>query len=234
MSRLVLATDQAMVYDDFLPAEDFEPLFGYAESVPYVFTHDEMWHKAWSLTDGLPLFGKGTFFRDDGAYTSDELQHYPTRTALDPLLAAIRGAANDAEAIIGKSGVHWSSFVVNPFLHPRGTGLSLHRDGIIYTGAVVFYVHREWNVHWGGHLLILDSRTGAGVDVDDPQLYSFLSDENENRVVTEPGIALCILPKPNRLVILNGNAYHMITRVDDNAGDRPRITLSGFFIKPGA
>jgi hypothetical protein len=230
--RVTLSTSQVRVVDDLLPAGAFAPLRAYAESIPYVFIHEQTWHKAWQLTDGLPLFGIGTHYRDDGAYSDEETPHYPTRTPLDPLLDAIRGAAGEAEAVVGKSGADWTSIVLNPFIHPRGTGLSIHRDGRIYSGAVVFYVHHEWDVHWGGHLLLLDQRTGADVDLDDVQLRTFLSTDHATPVVSDPGLALCILPKPNRLVLLRGDVLHMITRIDADAGDRPRITFSGFFVVP--
>ena len=230
--RLTLSNDQVMVFDDFLPPESFAPLLGYTYSADFRFVHEDAWHKAWKLTDGLPLLAPGTYYRDDGDYEPGDL-HYPTGTPLDRLLEAVRSAAGGAEAIVGKSGVHWKTMTAHPFLHPRGTGLSLHRDHSVYTGSWIFYVHHEWDVHWGGHLLVLDPRTGAGIDLNDAKFYAFLSDENQSRLVSEPGIALCIPPKPNRLVFLNENAYHMITRVDADAGDRPRVTLSGFFVAEG-
>ena len=230
MPRLTLSNDQAMIYDDFLPKSDFEPLLEHAGSTDYTLVHKEGWHKSWHVTDGLPLVGQATYFRENGAYQDYESSRYPTRTPLDRLIEAIDGVADDAEPLVGKRDVRWKGMALWPFLHPRGTALSLHRDHTIYSGAIIFYVHQQWDIHWGGHLLVLDPRTGGGVGFHEPGLYTFLSDENENQLVSEPGIALCILPKPNRLVFLRETAFHMITRVDADAGDRPRVTLSGFFL----
>ena len=44
------------------------------------------------------------------------------------------------------------------------------------------------------------------------------------------GIGTFIMPKPNRLVLLGGGNYHMISKVDPAAGDHPRFTISGFFL----
>lgn len=230
MPRLTLSDDQVMIYDDFLPKDAFHALFGYASAVAYTLVHNEDWHKSWHVTDGLPLIGKATYRRDDGAYEAYEDLRYPTRTPLDALLEAVDDVADEAERLVGKRGIGWKGMAIWPFLHPRGTGLALHRDHTRYSGALIYYVHPQWDVHWGGHLLVLDPRTGADVTFNDPRFYSFLSDEAENRLVSEPGIARCIMPKPNRLVFMKDTAYHMITRVDTDAGDRPRVTLSGFFL----
>jgi hypothetical protein len=230
MSRLMVSNDQVRIYDDFLPQKSFEPLLEWARSDWYFWLHRDIWHPAWHTGDGLPLRGTARFYRDDRAYRPHE-SGYPTGTPIDRLLEAINAVADSAAAVVGERGTAWNGFVLSPFLHPRGCGLSMHRDHTIYTGALTYYIHHEWDLHWGGHLLILDPRTGEGIDRHDPKLRSFLSDDNENRVISEPGLALCVPPKPNRLVIFAEDIYHMVTRVDDDAGDRPRIALAGFFLR---
>ncbi|HEV2718640.1 MAG TPA: hypothetical protein VG323_01375, partial [Thermoanaerobaculia bacterium] len=97
-----------------------------------------------------------------------------------------------------------------------------------------YFIHRQWNFHWGGHLLVLDPRTGNdGPDPDDSSFFPpFLSDADEHAVISEPGLATCVLPKPNRLVFIGRSVYHLVTRVDANAGDRARVALAGFFMLP--
>ncbi|HEY6136176.1 MAG TPA: 2OG-Fe(II) oxygenase [Thermoanaerobaculia bacterium] len=234
MTRLTLSNDQVMLYDDFLPKESFEPLLGHVYSSPCRLVHRGAWIKNWHSNDGLPLIGQPTFFREDGAYGPDEKSRYPTRTPLDKLMEEVRRTAGEASALIGEHGVRWNGMNVWPYLLPRGTALSMHRDAYYYSGAFIFYVHHQWDVHWGGHLVILDDRTGMGIDKDAPEMFSFLSEEAENRVLSEPGVGLSIVPRPNRLVLLRENVYHMITRVDADAGDRARITLTGFFLTGNA
>jgi 2OG-Fe(II) oxygenase superfamily len=225
MPRLVLATDQVMVYDDFLPKRAFAPLLKYANDDAYAIVHSQTWAKAWHPSDGLPLIGTTTWVRDDGAYAENE-HRYPTRTAVDRLVKAVHDAAGAAAPLVGRRGVDWNTFCVSPYIHPRGSGLSMHRDFGLYSGSFTFYIHQEWNLHWGGHLLVLDPRSGEGVDEDGG---TFLDDGGETRRFAEPGLALCIMPKPNRFVFIRADAHHMVTRVDANAGDRARVTLSGFF-----
>ena len=45
----------------------------------------------------------------------------------------------------------------------------------------------------------------------------------------EHGMGTFISPKPNRLVLINKNVVHGITRVDKDAGENVRLTLTGFF-----
>jgi hypothetical protein len=224
MSRLTVANDQLRIFDDFLPKEAFEPLLEYATSDCFDVIDAGSWYK-----DGLAWRGPTAYFRDNGAYTRSEDLHYPTGTPVDRLIEAVSNAAGDAETLLGKRGTAWVSMCVARYLHSRGTGLALHRDRSVCTGSFIYYVHREWDPHWGGHLLILDPRTEPVNDAGVPSFYQFLLDDYENQAVSEPGIALCVMPKPNRLVLLKENAYHMVTRVDADAGDRPRISLSGFF-----
>jgi hypothetical protein len=230
MARLTMSTAQLRIYDDFLPQADFEPLLDWASGHTYRWPHQETWHKAWHTGDGLPLRGMSAFYRADGPRREHEDGwSYPSGAPCDPFIKAVNEVADEAAEVIGERGVAWKDFVATSFVHPRGCALSMHRDHTLYTGALTFYIHHEWDMHWGGHLLILDPRSAAGTEADDPKLVAFLSGENENRAINDPGFALCVVPRPNRLVLFGNDTYHMVTRVDDDAGDRPRVALAGFF-----
>lgn len=233
MCRLTLSNEQLRVYDDFLAPEAFDALLPYTTGVTFGMVHREEWRKVWRLGDGLPLEGQTTYYRPDAAlYEEGEDPRYPTGTALDTVIEAIRQAV-DAEAanVVGKAGDDWTCMSVTPWVYPQGSGLSLHRDRGAYSGSYTYFIHHDWNFHWGGQLLVLDSRTGNGHDPESsPYHPPFLSDQDENRAAAEPGLGLCILPKPNRLVFIAPDAYQMITRVDANAGNRPRVALAGFFM----
>jgi len=43
------------------------------------------------------------------------------------------------------------------------------------------------------------------------------------------GLGTFVSPKPNRLVLIGKNVVHGITRVDKDAGENVRLTLTGFF-----
>ena len=75
------------------------------------------------------------------------------------------------------------------------TGLSLHRDGReVYTGAYTFFVAPQWDIHWGGLLIVLDKRTQLAGDV--VELYGqgksiknvWLDRERETELAFNPGL----------------------------------------------
>jgi hypothetical protein len=228
MPQLVLANEQARIYDDFLSRDDFDALLPHLTGDSYAIVHREEWRKPWRLGDGLPLYGTTTYYRRNPAlYEVREEPRYPTQTPIDKFIDGINAVAAEAADIVGET---WSGITVSPWVYPLGSALSLHRDNAPYAGSYTFFIHREWNFHWGGQLLILDSRTGAEDDPDlSPLSPHWLSDADERRVGMEPGLATCVLAKPNRLVLVAPRAYQMVTRVDVNAGNHPRVTLAGFF-----
>ena len=56
--------------------------------------------------------------------------------------------------------------------------------------------------------------------------------EDDGSEGDDPGIAISIVPKPNRLVLLGPNRPHRIHRVDTNAGTHARASIAGFFLRP--
>ena len=48
----------------------------------------------------------------------------------------------------------------------------------------------------------------------------------------DPGLAQCIFPKRNRIVFIHPEAYHLVTKINSDAGDNARMSLAGFFEKP--
>jgi hypothetical protein len=215
------ATDRFVIVDDFLPQAAVDALLQHVNDDRFSDMHAHGWAKPWRLGDGRPIHGTEALVPARGKRR--------TGTALDLFVDAIFKVLPDVEKTIGLKRSAWTAMSIAPMIYPAGTALSLHRDSIRHAGAYTYFLHRQWNFHWGGHLLILD---GVG-DAPRRSTYPhFLSDEEENRLVSEPGLATCILPKPNRIVFLAPSAFHMITRVDPNAGNHARIALSGFFRRP--
>lgn len=228
MRRLTLSNEQVMVYDDFLPPDAFDALLPYATNEQYAILHKEARKTDWRVGDGLPLLGTATtYFRPDASrYGEDETPRYPTGTPIDAFIDAIAEVAGETAAVLGDAGTAWDGLAVAPWIYRVGTRLSLHRDHNTCSGAFSFYIHRQWNFHWGGQLLIADPRTTGR------PLSFWPSDHDEQRPGVDPGLALCVLPKPNRMVFLRADAYHMVTRVDLYAGDNPRVSLAGCFMRP--
>lgn len=211
MARLILSNDYVKIYDDFLPKKSFEPLLPYASADSYSIVHEDGWQKSWRPGDGLALCGTPA---RDWQTSSDSV--------LATFIEALRDAVSGEEALIGRRGSAWDYISFKPYIHPTGCALSLHRD---LPSSFAYYIHHQWNFHWGGHLLIFDPRERRSLGLSD----SFLSDANESRIDAESGLALCVLPKPNRLVFIRRETYHMVTRVDPRAGDRARVAFAGFF-----
>jgi hypothetical protein len=221
----VFKSEQVVVYDEVLAADRFEALFRHLNGLEYESVHARSWRKVWRLHDGMPLTGRASWLAAPGAATSRQ-PSYPTRTPMDDLVRFIVDRLPDVESIVGEG---WQTMSFAPWLYPPGSGLSLHQDGYKYTGAFTYFAHREWRLHWGGHLVVLDPRTrpvGIGAGEMSPP---FLDDSAETRRVFDPGLGLTVLPKPNRLVFIAPTALHLLTRVDVNAGQQPRMTVAGFF-----
>ncbi|HEY6136177.1 MAG TPA: hypothetical protein VI670_00265 [Thermoanaerobaculia bacterium] len=234
MPRLTFWNDQVRVYDDVLPREAFEALLSHATYDDYAIVHREQWHKSWRLGDGLPLYGTTTYYRPNASlYAPEEHPRYPTQTPLDAFIDVLKVIVAEAADLVGEPGASWTGITVGPWVYPLGSALSLHRNAGAHSGSYTYFIHRQWNFHWGGQLLVLDSRTGRGDDPDRSPLYPhWLSEQDENRAGMEPGLATCVLARPNRLVFVAPTAYQMITRVDTNAGNHPRVSLAGFFLRP--
>ena len=230
--RLTWSNEQLRIYDDFLPKNLAEELLQHVNDDRYVGVHKEEWEKVFRLGDGHPLHGTTTVYRPDRRYKRDERSRYPTGTSVDGFIDAVRELLSDAEELIGKAGTDWNAMITTPWVYAAGAALSTHRDAVRYRGAYAYFLHRQWSFHWGGLLLVFDPSTP---DPEESELFPpWLSEEEESRFLEEPGLATCILPKPNRLVFLSPSAYHMVTRVDANAGNRPRVSLAGFFLSAEA
>lgn len=231
MSELKLASGQLVVYDNVLSGKDFEGLLVYLNSIEYTSVHAGAWRKVWRLHDGSPLTSRAAWYHPAG--DSVDGLAYPTATALDRLIFWITEMIPEVEYLVGKPGHDWERLSVAPWIYPVGSGLSLHQDGVLYSGAFTYFAHPQWRPHWGGHLMVLDASTPQVDPQSSEQLLPpFLDDEGEANRIFDPGLALSVFAKPNRIVFLSPTAQHLMTRVDVNAGQSARISVAGFFHKP--
>ncbi len=219
------------VFDDVLAPDDFAALQAFCNAADYVGVHGEGVAKVWRLGDGEPLRSHTWYHmpKPRGSRPPEERARFtaPTGTALDRFFAALSERFAAMAPLVGDAGRDWHTVSSCPFIYPRGTTLSLHQDGEAYSGAYVYYLHPRWKIGWGGHLIVLDplGRDGAVAALHPP----WLDDALDEPYVDDTGIAACVFPKTKRLVVLAPNLPHLITRVDPNAGDQPRVSLAGFF-----
>lgn len=190
---------------------------------------------AWRLEDGDVLAGPefhGAAPWVDAAREA-ELEEafddalFPTGAPPDHLLEVLRGLADAGELTPVRDD--WEHLAGRAYVYRAGSALSWHRDDHdTYAGAFVYYAHPEWNVQWGGELLV--------ADMADPLQLPVTPFRFENReyseALLEQGSGRYIAPKPNRLVVL-GPQPHRVTPVAAAAGQAVRASLAGFFIRQG-
>ena len=239
--KFTVNNKQIAVIDDFLPAKDWEEVHKYMELTSYISVWEQGWNGSWRLDDGPVMRGPSTSYGD---YSSSE-NKYPTGVGLDILMKAVLDNAPKFSKQLGAPD-SWNAFTALPMLYPRNTGLYWHRDAPTWAGSYTYYAHKQWNIEWGGEMLIGDESTN-----EIPDEYGlFLSKEREamglkqkvsfgahidnskaNEFIMEQGIGSFVMPKPNRLVIVSQGTMHTASKVNPAAGDNLRMSISGFFQK---
>jgi hypothetical protein len=228
----VIRSPAFCVYDDVLPRLELEALWRFFERDRFESVHQAGWRSVWRLGDGHPL--QGTLVGSSGP-----------AGPLGPVLAAVRGLAAELVDLVGVEGRDWTELTARPFLYPQGSALSWHNDPPPYSGAYVFYAHPEWNVQWGGELLVAHESTRGARLVEHRKSFALVDGELaatgthaldnhlhnrvENEALSQLGLGHYVFAKPNRLVVLAGGVPHMINRVGPAAGDRVRCSVAGFF-----
>jgi hypothetical protein len=227
MSEVTLREDGLLVIDNLLPAATFRALAREVTYGNYHSVHAQKWDKSWRLWDGNPMRGESIFFDPDRRF-GWKGAGYPTSTSVDELIDAVRRSSAACPDIVGAEAIDWFALYLAPWLYPVGSALSLHQDTAKYTGSFTFFVHGRWGVHWGGELIVSPPWSSAQPPTHGHK-ESWLADDDD--LIDEKGIAICLRPRPNRLVLLGPDRPHRIARVDTNAGARTRESIAGFFLR---
>jgi Rps23 Pro-64 3,4-dihydroxylase Tpa1-like proline 4-hydroxylase len=212
-------TSQVAVYDDVLEESELESLWGFVRRDTFTVINGTRWSKGWRLLDGNPLAGS-TFSRQED-----------WDTPFQPLQARLLEAASECTNLVGEFHSDWNRVTASVMLYPVDSGLSWHSDGL-RTGAYAYYVHPEWNVQWGGELLIAHETVNARGAEGRPPPH--LRNDEENRVILGSAPGTFVTAAPNRLVLIAGGQLHKIALVNRCAGDRVRCSVSGFFDRKGS
>lgn len=226
-----LSTSQCTVIDDFLPAAEFAQVQGLVSRSEYKLCHEGAVSKVWRPGDGMPLHSDPLYFasREVPAQLRQAYAFHPFNNALDGLFERVHAMLKAQEALFGSEGRDWEGFVARQYVYPAGSALSLHTDGgERYAGGFIYYCQPRWNVHWGGALIILDSRTRLAPATD---FNVWLNPASEEESALSPGVGSCIFPKANRLVLLAPDTLHLISRVDASAGMACRMSVAGFLLR---
>jgi hypothetical protein len=230
--KVALESGSLAVLDDVLAERDFVAVNRIVGDSEYRSVHSRGWDRAWRLWDGNPLRGSAVYYDPPGA-RGWEGASYPTSTAFDHAIEAVRQAVAERPLLVGVEGTDWTALFMAPWLYPVGSALSLHLDGGAFSGAFTYFAHSRWSLQWGGELLVLPPRMRprAGQPID-LRYSQWISESDDLEAELGPGTATCVFPRPNRLVLVGPDRPHMIRRVDANAGAHIRASLAGFFLRP--
>jgi Rps23 Pro-64 3,4-dihydroxylase Tpa1-like proline 4-hydroxylase len=231
---------EGIIFDDFLPEETYNALYNFSLTTEYQYINTTDTSLAWHINDGFPLRSKLTAMYKHGRDNSEKPNwEYPTLTAFDSFIEALLAINSEVSHLIGNPGSDWKSASATSWLYPKGTGLSLHDDGAgVYSGAYTYYLNPVWQINWGGLLLMMSPESNRIAHehkkkTDQLQFYKkqWLQESALDSLMWEDGFAKCVLPKRNRAVFIANDAYHMVTKVNEDAGDRVRMAIAGFFGK---
>ena len=230
MSRtynIVKQTPECLVVDDFLSDDAWDKVLNQIQLDHWELGHpdDRFWH----MTDGRHYKSEKRF-----------LSETPLNDNYDLWFNAMKAFADECEAAQPYVR-NYSDIACRAMAYPRGSKNPWHHDfgATTYT----YYIHKEWKAQWDGSLLIIpqgaakikqNMRVMPGTVRNDSYRHDFLPMElfeqkDKYNQILEYGLGDFVLPKPNRLILINAKTVHGINRVDPDAGENMRLSLTGFF-----
>jgi len=235
---LIFSNKQFVVFDNVLSEQEFQHVWSYLQTEDYHPVHQQKWQKVYRLCDGLPFEGPTVYSAAPQGADPRSICVFPTNRGIDVLFKKVLENADRFIEWVGKKGEDWQILTGKAFLFPNGSGLSWHTDRSGRTGSFSFYGHSQWNVQWGGELLVADESLK---DYRQPQPERYGNDEQkrvgpqldnsyENERLMERGVGHYVFPKPNRLVVIGSGNFHRIN-TSGSTGTHVRCSISGFFIK---
>jgi len=225
--RLTLQSPRILVYDDFLPEAEFAALRAQVSRDEYHHVHERRVEKSWRATEGNPM-RTGEVLWCAHPRTAGGLDvTYPTGKPLDRMFEQILASLPRSHELVGQPRADWKALSAAAWAYPAGCALAQHWDGRQYTGAYTFFVHKRWKLHWGGLLIVLDDDDSVRPPL--LETHEWLDDDEHSERMLRTGTGVCIFPRPNRMVFIGARTPHMVTRVDPNAGDHTRLSITGFF-----
>lgn len=221
-----MQTPELLVVDDFLDQDTWDKILNQAQLDAW--TQTEVDDRYWHITDGPNYKGQKRF-----------LSQGPFDDNFDLWFSAIQEFSDNCEA--AKPFVkNYKDIAMRCHAYPVGSKNPWHMD--LGATTYTYYLHKKWEINWDSTLLVLPK---GSVDFKQPlkvlpgtKRYDSYRDlvslelfeqEEKNRNLIEYGMGTFVSPKPNRLVLINGGTVHGVSRVDSDAGQNMRVTLTGFY-----
>ncbi|WP_435174215.1 2OG-Fe(II) oxygenase [Actinacidiphila sp. bgisy145] len=220
--RMTERGERYVVYDDFLPSEIFD--------------------QAVELMERSALSETGSVISAelDGPAHRTRGMHFPasigeTASGRPAVFTRVTQAVRAETGVFGTAGHDWDRLTFTFWQYPANSRLGWHNDaGRGRCGEYIVYLHREWDISWGGELMLLDRepRTLLSAADSGPQRGETATSESAglvNRILRTCEVSpVAVLPRPNRLVMVQSDTLHTIRRVDQTAGENRRCSLTGF------
>lgn len=216
-----------VIYDDFLPQDEFDQAVELMARSGLADTQSVISPQL----DGPATRSRGMTFA--ASIGDGEINGRP------PFFSRIAQAVHGETRLFGDAGATWNKITFTYWQYPAGSRLGWHNDaGRGREGEFILYLHRQWDISWGGELMVIDRDPQSLLDLagsDGSALEAAGPDVRLRKILQDCEISpLAILPRPNRLVLVKANTVHTVRRVDHTAGDNKRCTLTGFFYRDEA
>jgi len=228
MYNVVMRTPECLVIDDFLPEEAQDKILNQVQVDEWEQTQGD--DKFWHYTDGAN-------YKNQKRWQGK----YPYGDNCDVWFEHFNKFLNEYEHIGDYvEGGKFEDYAMRCHAYPVNSKNPWHSD-LGFT-TYTYYVHKDWQINWDSTLLIvpmgsvpeysqwIELMEGTKHYDSYKELRSpmeMFQQKEKFQSIIDKGVGTFVSPKPNRLVLIQKNSVHGITRVDPDAGDNIRVTLTG-------
>ena len=186
------------IIDNFLPESEFKEMKEWASAQSYPSQQD--WYPYLTNDENVSV-KKPSVGRDIHFFKENKMVDKSIVHFQKKIFDMLNKKNGDTDP---NKKVHYTEFKSHLYKYEHGSGILMHKDHSEKSDAtrygISFYLNDEWNANWGGELIVYES--------------------NEPKDT--------IMPKRNRLAIVNGN-YHKVSPNLNQVIDR--LTLQTFIVK---
>jgi hypothetical protein len=229
MYNIVLNRPEALVVDDFLPDNVWKKIYNQIQVDKWTNTKPD--DKFWHYTDGVNYKNQKRFL-SNGPFNDNSDLWFEYFTNFLNNCDEVKSFAKD-----------YVEIAMRCHSYPVGGKNPWHND-LGFT-TYTYYLHKHWQINWDATLLIIpydkvkydqilsleegtvhhDSYTQTNSPME------MFQQKEKYQPIMDYGLGFFVSPKPNRLILINKKVNHGITRVDPDAGENQRVTLTGMIME---